>query len=69
MRTILENLPRIAQIQLAENPGRHEPWTREINFTNLFRSIDEAGYDDWIRCEYVLAGKTEEGLKWVQPYL
>jgi len=68
-RTILDNLAHIAHIQLADNPGRHEPGTGEINYTNLFRSIDEAGYDGWIGCEYKPAGLTEEGLEWVRPYL
>ena len=68
-RTIQDNLARIAHIQLADNPGRHEPGTGEINFTNLFRFIDEAGYTGWIGCEYKPAGITEEGLEWVKPYL
>ena len=67
-KTILNHLPRIAHIQLADNPGRHEPGTGEINFTNLFRSIDEADYKGWIGCEYIPAGKTEEGLQWIKPY-
>jgi len=60
---------RIAHIQLADNPGRHEPGTGEINFTNLFRFIDEAGYKGWIGCEYKPAGITEEGLGWAKAYL
>ena len=68
-RTVLSNLSRIGHIQIADNPGRHEPGTGEINFTNLFRFIDEAGYDGWIGCEYTPAGKTEDGLQWVKPYL
>jgi hydroxypyruvate isomerase len=68
-RTIQENLSRIAHIQLADNPGRHEPGTGEINFANLFRSIDESGYNGWIGCEYKPAGVTEEGLEWFKPYL
>ncbi|MDI7260184.1 MAG: hydroxypyruvate isomerase [Thermodesulfobacteriota bacterium] len=68
-KTILSNLSRIGHIQLADNPGRHEPGTGEINFTNLFRFIDEAGYDGWMGCEYIRAGKTEDGLKWIKPYL
>jgi hydroxypyruvate isomerase len=68
-RTILDNIERIAHIQIGDNPGRHEPGTGEINFTNLFRFIDEAGYKGWIGCEYKPAGVTEAGLGWVKPYL
>ncbi|OGP74772.1 MAG: hydroxypyruvate isomerase [Deltaproteobacteria bacterium RBG_16_49_23] len=68
-KTILSNLARIGHIQVADIPGRHEPGTGEINFTNLFRFVDEAGYDGWIGCEYIPAGKTEDGLKWIKPYL
>jgi len=68
-RTILDNLARIAHIQLGDNPGRHEPGTGEINYANLLRFIDEAGYDGWIGCEYKPAGVTEDGLEWVKPYL
>ncbi len=67
-RTILDNLPRIAHIQLADNPGRHEPGTGEINYANLFRFIDEAGYDGWIGCEYRPSDVTEGSLEWVRPY-
>jgi hydroxypyruvate isomerase len=68
-KTILHHLPRIAHLQLADNPGRHEPGTGEINFANLFRSIDEADYKGWIGCEYIPSGKTEEGLQWIKPFL
>jgi len=68
-KTMLDNLPRIAHIQIADNPGRHEPGTGEINFPYLFDSLDEAGYDGWIGCEYKPSGITEEGLAWIRPYL
>ena len=68
-KTVRENIDRIAHMQLADNPGRNEPGTGEINYTNLFRFIDEAGYDGWIGCEYRPAGVTEEGLGWIEPYL
>ena len=69
IRTISGNLERIAHMQLADNPGRHEPGTGEINYPNVFRTIDETGYSGWIGCEYKPAGTTEEGLDWVKPYL
>jgi hydroxypyruvate isomerase len=67
-KTIQTNLDKIAHIQIADNPGRNEPGTGEINFANLFKSIDAAGYKGWIGCEYKPAGKTEEGLGWLKPY-
>jgi hydroxypyruvate isomerase len=68
-RSILSNLPKIGHIQLADNPGRHEPGTGEINFPNLIRFIDEAGYNGWIGCEYKPASTTENGLGWLKHYV
>jgi hydroxypyruvate isomerase len=68
-QTIRTNINIIEHMQLADVPGRHEPGSGEINFTNLFRFIDESGYDGWIGCEYKPAGKTEYGLGWVKPFL
>ena len=67
-KTIQANLDTIAHIQIADNPGRNEPGTGEINYPNLFKSIDAAGYKGWIGCEYKPAGKTEDGLGWIQPF-
>jgi hydroxypyruvate isomerase len=67
-RTIETSLPRIAHIQLADNPGRHEPGTGEINYPFLFKAIDRLGYDGWIGCEYKPASTTAEGLGWFAPY-
>ena len=67
--TIRTNISRIRHIQLADNPGRNEPGTGEINFKNLLRFIDEANYDGWIGCEYTPRGRTEDSLGWLAPYL
>ena len=67
--TLRTHLPRIAHLQLADNPGRHEPGTGEIHYPNLLRFIDEAGYSGWIGCEYNPAHGTEAGLGWAKPYL
>ncbi len=66
--TLSAHISRIGHIQIADNPGRHEPGTGEINFPNVFAAIDAAGYDGWIGCEYIPAGTTEEGLRWLDPY-
>ena len=57
-------LPRIAHLQIADNPGRHEPGTGEVNWDFLFAHIDRIGYDGWIGCEYRPAQTTEAGLGW-----
>jgi hydroxypyruvate isomerase len=67
--TMLRNLGRIAHLQLADNPGRHEPGTGEINYPFLFRTLDEARYPGWIGCEYKPLTTTAAGLGWLQPYL
>jgi len=67
--TIKANLPKIAHLQLADNPGRFEPGTGEINYPFLFSFLDEIGYDGWIGCEYKPKAGTVDGLGWVKPYL
>ncbi len=67
--TIEKLLPKIAHMQLADTPGRHEPGTGEINYEFLFKHTDKIGYQGWIGCEYRPAGKTEDGLGWAKPYL
>lgn len=64
--TIARHLPRIAHMQLADNPGRNEPGSGEINYAWLFRHIDKLGYDGWIGCEYKPASGTREGLGWIK---
>ena len=62
--TIRANLARIGHFQIADNPGRHEPGTGEINYPFLFRLLDELGYDGYLGCEYTPAGATVDGLGW-----
>ncbi len=62
--TIKANLPMIKHVQLADNPGRFEPGTGEINYRYLLAMLDEIGYDGWIGCEYKPKAGTAEGLNW-----
>lgn len=65
---------RVAHIQIAGVPDRHEPDVGEINYPYLFDIIDSLGYAGWIGCEYRprlggKAGGTTAGLQWVKKYL
>ncbi|MBI2752635.1 MAG: hydroxypyruvate isomerase [Betaproteobacteria bacterium] len=67
--TLRNHLARIAHVQAADNPGRNEPGTGEINYAFLLDFLDRIGYDGWIGCEYKPVGRTGDGLGWIQPYL
>lgn len=64
--TMQKLLPRIAHMQLADNPGRNEPGTGEIDYAFLFKHLDRIGYSGWIGCEYKPAADTSAGLGWRQ---
>ena len=68
-RTMQDNLARISHVQLADNPGRHEPGSGEINYPFLFDFLDRIGYSGWIGCEYKPAAATAAGLSWAAPWL
>lgn len=63
--TIETHFARIAHVQIADTPGRHEPGTGEIHYPFLFAHLDRLGYDGWVGAEYKPAGRTEEGLGWL----
>lgn len=65
-RTITAQLARIGHLQLADNPGRHEPGTGEINYPHLFALLDKLGYTGWVGCEYRPRADTEAGLGWLR---
>ncbi len=64
--TIEKNLAMIGHIQLADNPGRNEPGTGEINYAYLFKFLDRIGYVGWIGCEYKPLTNTAAGIGWIK---
>jgi hydroxypyruvate isomerase len=60
---------RIAHVQIADNPGRNEPGTGEINYAFILNELDRLGYAGWVGCEYKPKSGTSEGLGWMKPYL
>ncbi|WP_338849444.1 hydroxypyruvate isomerase family protein [Massilia sp. W12] len=63
------HIERIAHIQFADNPGRHQPGTGEINFPYLFKLIEELGYPGYLAAEYIPLGSTEQSLDWANAWL
>jgi hydroxypyruvate isomerase len=58
-------LPIIGHVQVASVPERHEPGTGELNDEFIFAALDRLGYDGFVGCEYIPAGKTLDGLGWL----
>jgi hydroxypyruvate isomerase len=55
-------------VQVADNPGRHQPGTGEIDFDALFGLLDDTGYTGAIGLEYVPAPDTAASLSWLDQY-
>jgi hydroxypyruvate isomerase len=64
--TLQRHLPNIGHIQVADNPGRNEPGTGEINYAFLFRHLDALGWKGYVGCEYRPRAGTVEGLGWMK---
>ncbi|WP_134700989.1 hydroxypyruvate isomerase family protein [Ammoniphilus sp. YIM 78166] len=56
----------IGHVQIADNPGRHQPGTGEIHYPNVFRFLQERGYTGFIGLEYFSLGNTAQSLDWLQ---
>ncbi len=67
-RTLETHLAAINHVQLADNPGRNEPGTGEINYRFLFAHLERIGYQGWVGCEYKPLTTTAAGLGWLQTH-
>lgn len=68
--TLRRDLPtgRVAHLQIAGVPDRHEPDAGELNLRHLMSVVDELGFDGWIGCEYFPKAGTSEGLGWLNKF-
>ena len=61
MRNLERSWDRIVAIQCADNPGRAEPGSGELNWANVFRLIKSKGYTGLVELEHELSGPGKEG--------
>jgi hydroxypyruvate isomerase len=57
--SLVESLPWVASVHVADVPGRHEPGTGEINFRSIKRVLEEHGYDRQLTFEVTPSGDSE----------
>ncbi len=53
---LVDALPWVTSVHVADVPGRHQPGTGEINFHSIRRVLEDAGYDRQITFEIVPLG-------------
>ena len=68
-RKIIALQDKIGHIQIADNPGRNEPGTGEINYKHIFNLLDEINYEGWVGCEYSPLVNTNDSLSWLKNNL
>lgn len=64
--TMRNHLQWIGHIQIADNPGRHQPGTGEINYAFVLKELDRMGYDGFVGLEYIPKSDTESSLTWIR---
>ncbi len=64
--TISKNIGLIGHFHTGDVPGRHEPGTGEINYANVFKKIDELGYNGFVGLEFRPLTGSEEALEKVR---
>jgi hydroxypyruvate isomerase len=61
--TITKYINLIGHFHVADNPGRHEPGTGEINYRKVFETIDSLGYDKYVGLEYTSTIDTTQSIR------
>lgn len=62
IQRITRNIDKIGHFHAAGNPGRHELFSGEINYGEVIRAIDKAGYSGYFGLEYFPMKDLIEGI-------
>jgi hydroxypyruvate isomerase len=56
---------RVAHVQIADAPGRHEPGTGTLDLDRHLGQLAAAGYRGWVGLEYQPSGASADSLAWL----
>lgn len=62
---IAAHTPRIAHVQIADDPGRGEPGTGALPLDEHLAALERAGYRGHVALEYKPSGSTEDSFGWL----
>ena len=60
---ILKYSALIGHYHVADNPGRNQPGTGELNYRNIFAAIEKTGYNGFVGLEYTPTIDSAESIK------
>ncbi len=58
-----KNIDLLGLVHIADVPGRHEPGTGEINYSNIFRKLGQLGYSRYVAMEFIATGDVVASLR------
>jgi hydroxypyruvate isomerase len=64
-RVIADYGDRVAHVQIADAPGRHEPGTGTLDLDRYLALLAAAGYDGWVGLEYQPSGASADSFAWL----
>lgn len=58
---------RIGHVQIADNPGRHEPGTGALDLPRILAELERRGWDRYVALEYKPTTTSAEAFEWLPP--
>ena len=68
LSALQENIQDIGHIQFADNPGRHEPDSGELDYTTIFKWLQHSAYSGYIAAEYRPSLASNQSFAWKDKY-
>ena len=56
IRTLTGAAPSVAVFHIADNPGRNDPGTGEMNYSNIYKAVRDTGFGGYVTMEYLPLG-------------
>jgi hydroxypyruvate isomerase len=64
-RVIADQADRVAHVQIADAPGRHEPGTGRLDLARYLGALAAVGYAGWVGLEYKPSGASADSFGWL----
>ncbi|MDM1755073.1 TIM barrel protein [Acinetobacter towneri] len=68
LSALQENIQDIGHIQFADNPGRHEPGSGEIDYAAIFEWLQLSAYSGYVAAEYRPSLTSNQSFAWKDKY-